>query len=236
MLDSTSATIVVIEDELEIREFFCLLLRRDGHKVLSADTAEQGLELVGKGAPDLIIVDWMLPGMSGIDFVRNLRAMGLRSSPILMVTAKADSESIVAGLRAGADDYLTKPFEPNVLRVRIQALLRRRQWGVEIQEQEEISLGPLKLDMRGHRLLNSGEEILLTASEFKLLSVLVQNSGKVFSRDDLILKVQGAGINVSGRTIDTHIFTLRKKLGNIGDFIETVRGVGYRLKILGSEV
>lgn len=222
------ATILVVEDEDEIRDLIGLHLVREGHQVVEAESGEKALELFRSKRFDLMVLDWMLPGFSGIEVIRRLQPE-LRVCPVLMVTARADNRDIVAGLEAGADDYLTKPFDPQILMARVRALIRRRAL-LSDEPQTVVELGGLKLDMQTYEVQCQGETINLTPSEFKLLSALAQNRGKVLTRDSLIENVQGEGVSVVGRTVDTHVFGLRKKLGGCADVIETVRGVGYRVR------
>jgi two-component system, OmpR family, phosphate regulon response regulator PhoB len=227
--------ILVVEDEGEIRELIALHLRRDGHTVDTASSAEEANPLIDQNDYDLLALDWMLPGASGLEITRSLRRKSNRDDlAILMVTAKAESHDIVEGLEAGADDYLSKPFEPSVLVARVRALLRRSRRnasGVEVAEETNvIRVGELSLFPESYEAKCGNEPIQLTASEFKLLLALAHNRGRVLTRDSLIEQVQGEGVSVVGRTVDTHVFGLRKKLGACADVIETVRGVGYRVK------
>jgi two-component system, OmpR family, phosphate regulon response regulator PhoB len=179
-----------------------------------------------------MVLDWMLPQMSGIELLKTLDQEAASKIPVLMVTAKAEPENIVQGLEAGADDYITKPFEPAIFSARVKALLRRSsaQKSAEDSEQKEINIGPLSLNTETYEVKLSGEVVHLTPSEFKILSTMASSQGKVLTRDHLISVVQGDGISVTGRTIDTHVFGLRKKMGEASDWIETIRGVGYRVK------
>lgn len=223
------AQILVVEDETEIRELMALHLLRQGYRVHECASAEQAAEVLKSVTPTLLILDWMLPGLSGVDLLEHVRRKNLNSS-VLMVTAKSEPADIVMGLESGADDYLTKPFEPAVLLARVKALLRRTQ----LDSAREVSvavleLGVLKIDLSSYEVFVENEMVHLTPSEFKLLATLVKNRGKVMTRDRLIDEIQGEGINVVGRTIDTHVFGLRKKLGR-WDGIETIRGIGYRVR------
>lgn len=229
---SKSAQILVVEDESEIRELIVLHLQREGHSVTEAENAERAMAAIGAKHFDLVVLDWMLPGASGLDLARTLRQRPeLRATPILMVTARADTHDIVAGLEAGADDYLTKPFDPPVLLARMRALLRRKLF-LDSGEQgsSKFELGDLRLDAATYEVTCKDGPIMLTPSEFKLLHALALNRGKVLTRDSLIEHVQGEGVSVVGRTVDTHVFGLRKKLGECSEVIETVRGVGYRVR------
>ena len=232
--------VLVVEDEEEIRELVALHLRREGHTVETAGSVEEAQALLDSGKFGLLALDWMLPGMSGVEMTRRIRK---QSSPdevaILMVTARAESNDIVEGLEAGADDYLSKPFEPQVLIARVRALLRRGRRlkdGGKPTLGEVIRMGGLELDPNSFEAKCEGAPVQLTASEFKLLLALANNRGRVLTRDSLIGLVQGEGVSVVGRTVDTHVFGLRKKLGTCADVIETVRGVGYRVKPDHSEI
>lgn len=226
--DKASAQVLVIEDETEIRELISLLLLRQGYRVQQSASAVEGLELLKKTEFDLIILDWMLPQMSGLEF---LKAVPPLKTPILMVTAKSEPQDIVSGLESGADDYITKPFEPSVLTARVRSLLRRTQLsGTKPVDSEVLSNGRIVMNLKTYDVKINGEPVHLTPSEFKILSEMMGSQGRVLTRDHLIDVVQGEGISVTGRTIDTHVFGLRKKLGAESDWIETIRGVGYRIR------
>jgi two-component system, OmpR family, phosphate regulon response regulator PhoB len=226
--------ILVVEDETEIRELIVLHLERDGYKVESVGSAEEGEALLNSKKFSLLVLDWMLPGMSGPQLARSLRKKSETSDVgILMVTAKAAADDIIAGLEAGADDYLTKPFDPAILLARVKAMLRRtRQASPQPIKQAEIKLGGLVMNPETYEVHCGDSPISLTPSEFKLLLALAHNRGRVLTRNSLIDHVQGEGVAVVGRTVDTHVFGLRKKLGDCADVIETVRGIGYRVKAI----
>ena len=224
--------ILVVEDEADIRELLSLLILRQGHTVKQCSSGVQALEVLTSqfSRPfDLVILDWMLPDLSGIEVLQALRKQG-STMPVLMVTAKADPESIVQGLESGADDYVTKPFDPTVLMARIKALLRRSQEKLSSEDADVLRFGDLTMNLQSHEVHCHGEELHLTPSEFKILASMAQNQGRVMTREQLIAVAQGEGVTVTGRTIDTHVFGLRKKLGACADWIETIRGVGYRIK------
>lgn len=225
--------ILIIEDEMEIRDLIALHLKREGLLVDAVGSAEEADALLKSNKYALLVLDWMLPGANGISIAKRLRRESdFAETGILMVTARAEASDIVEGLEAGADDYLSKPFEPSVLIARVRALLRRS------QRQPKDAETPMKIFRVGGLSLNSetyeakcNDEVLnLTPSEFKLLLALAQSGGRVLTRDSLISQVQGEGVSVVGRTVDTHVFGLRKKLGSCVDVIETVRGIGYRVK------
>ena len=228
--------VLVVEDEPEIRQLVALHLKREGLRVDTAGSAEEAVALIEKQSYGLLLLDWMLPGASGLDITRSIRRRADRDDlAILMVTARAEATDIVMGLEAGADDYLTKPFEPAVLLARVRALMRRhRRTNSEPVEKdgenEVLRAGNLALYPAIYEVKCAGETLSLTPSEFKLLTALIQNRGRVMTRDSLIGCVQGEGVSVVGRTVDTHVFGLRKKLGACSEIIETVRGVGYRVR------
>lgn len=232
-MSEAPAQILVVEDETEIRELMALHLLRQGYRVRECASSEEALKALQEQQFSLLVLDWMLPGLSGVDLLSQLRRSKVQAS-VLMVTAKTEPNDIVMGLESGADDYLTKPFEPAVLMARVKALLRRSQISEAAGEPSStVQLGGLKINFETYEISVDGEALHLTPSEFKLLSAMIQNRGKVMTRDQLIDQIQGEGINVVGRTIDTHIFGLRKKLGSWSDGIETIRGIGYRVRMEG---
>jgi two-component system phosphate regulon response regulator PhoB len=225
--------VLVVEDEAEIRQLIVLHLRRQGFEIDEAADGLQARTLLETRAYDLAVLDWMLPAISGLELTRWTRQQpGLASLPILFVTAKGEPEHIAAALDGGADDYLTKPFDTVVLMARVNALLRRKDWmgsAPSASGTRRLSLGELVLDPDSFEATIGSEKLELTRSEFRLLECLLQNQGKVCTRESLIGRIQGEGVNVVGRTVDTHVFGLRKKLGSYADAIETIRGVGYRV-------
>ncbi len=220
------AKILVVEDETDIRELIVLHLSRVGYQVEAVSTGGDALRRLETESYDLLVLDWMLPEKSGLEVLREVRkTVGHEKLAILMVTAKGASSDLVLGLESGADDYLVKPFELSVLMARAHALLRRS----EKTSNEMLTLGALEIDEAAHEARLEGKAISLTPYEFKLLVTLAQHKGRVLTRERLILEVQGGGVSVVERAIDTHVFGLRKKLGESADLIETVRGVGYRI-------
>jgi two-component system phosphate regulon response regulator PhoB len=227
----TSQHLLIIEDENEIRELIQIILKRQGFQVTALTSVEEfHAHLAAKPGEnyDLIILDWMLPGQSGCDFLKDLRKnSSWKNIPIIMVTAKAEPNEVVLGLESGADDYLVKPFDGSVLLARVKALLRRLSPDVKATQ---LQWDGLQINLESYEAFLQGEKLPLTPTEYKLLVVMVQHHGKVFTREQLVQVVQGEGVNVIGRTIDTHVFSLRKKLGAFGDKIETARGIGYRFR------
>ena len=217
--------ILVVEDENDIRELIMLHIGREGHMVETCGNGAEALKMLQEREYDLVVLDWMLPEKSGLDITREIRKIAKHDSlGILMVTAKSSNSELIMGLESGADDYLVKPFELSVLMARARALLRRTE-----KKSGNLELGPLIIDENAHEAKLHGEMIALTPYEFKLLATLAHNKGRVLTRDRLIQEVQGDGVAVVERAIDTHVFGLRKKLGECADLIETVRGVGYRI-------
>jgi two-component system phosphate regulon response regulator PhoB len=240
-MPNVKTRVLVVEDESDIRQLIVLHLKREGFDVESCDDGEQARQLLTDGAFDLVILDWMLPSLSGLELTRWLRKRGgSNGAPILFVTAKTEPEHVATGLDAGADDYLTKPFDTLVLMARVNALLRRRDWlksqPTTSSTSSPLVLGDLSLDGQTFEVTLAGQKLDLTRSEFRLLECLMMNQGKVRSRESLIEEIQGEGVNVVGRTVDTHVFGLRKKLGPYADVIETIRGVGYRVRFSPSSV
>jgi two-component system phosphate regulon response regulator PhoB len=227
-IDMAKSKILIIEDEVSLVEVLTYNLEREGYEVVVASEGKEGLRKGQTHLPDLIILDLMLPGMSGLDICRELRASPKASAiPILMLTAKAEETDQVIGFAMGADDYVTKPFSVKVLMQRIKVLLRRA--ANPEPAGEIIELAGIKIDKRCHQVSVAGEPLPLTPTEFRLLETLVRQPGRAFTRYDLMDAAVGDTI-VLERTIDVHIKTLRRKLGDAGSHIETVRGVGYRFR------
>ena len=224
-----TATILVVEDEPAIQELISYSLRQAGYVVFCAEDAEQAMSVVNDALPDLVLLDWMLPGMSGVELARVLRhATRTKTIPIIMLTARADESDKIAGLEIGADDYITKPFSPRELIARIKAVLRRR--SPEISD-DMIEIGGLKLDPATHRITVNDQEVALGPTEFRLLHFLMSHSERVHTRSQLLDGVWGDHVFVEDRTVDVHIRRLRKALEIVAkdDLIQTVRGSGYRL-------
>ncbi len=223
-----SATILVVEDEPGIREVLKFNLGRHGHEVWTADDAETAQQMLRQSLPDLILLDWMLPGISGIELARRLKAdPRLKAVPIIMLTARAEEQDKVLGLDTGADDYLTKPFSPRELQARIQAVLRRR---APERTEEPVEVAGLRLDPVSHRVSCAGAGIDLGPTEFRLLHFLMTHPERVYSRAQLLDQVWGDHVFVEERTVDVHIRRLRSALEASGHdrLVQTVRGAGYR--------
>lgn len=228
---STRKTILVVDDERDITELLSYNLKRAGFDVAVASSGRQALTAVEAQIPDLIVLDVMLPELSGVEVAGRLRANPrVAHVPILMLTAKTEEVDQVVGLTVGADDYVTKPFSMKVLLARVEALLRRSQRSPAMTSEERmITLGPVSCNPETHETSVDGTPIKLTLTEFRLLTSLIQASGRVLSRATLMSKAMGPGVTVTERTIDVHITAIRKKLGASANLIKTVRGVGYRL-------
>ncbi|MDD5295355.1 MAG: phosphate regulon transcriptional regulator PhoB [Rhodocyclaceae bacterium] len=223
-----AANILVVEDEPAIQELIAANLSRAGHSVLRATDAETALRLVREALPDLILLDWMLPGMSGIDLARRLRAdVRTRDVPIIMLTARGDERDKVVGLDTGADDYITKPFSPRELVARIKAVLRRR---APQATEDPVEIGGLRLDPATHRVSGGEQPMSLGPTEFRLLHFLMTHPERVHSRSQLLDQVWGDHVFVEERTVDVHIRRLRSALepNRFEHLVQTVRGAGYR--------
>ncbi|PJX25413.1 phosphate regulon transcriptional regulatory protein PhoB [Advenella sp. S44] len=223
-----ASTILVVEDEPAIQELISVNLSFAGHKVLRALDAEQAKVLINAELPDLILLDWMLPGSSGLNLARNLRGSErTRDIPIIMLTAKSSEADKVEGLESGADDYITKPFSPKELMARIKAVLRRR--APQLTD-DEIEIAGLKLDPVSHRITGNGANLPLGPTEFRLLHFFMTHPERVFTRGQLLDQVWGDHVFLEERTVDVHIRRLRKALepSNHHNLVETVRGSGYR--------
>lgn len=225
-----SRRILIVEDERDIAEMVAYNLERGGHTPTISSDGQQGLQLALAEVPDLLLLDVMLPGLSGLEVCRQLRANPATAQvPILMLTARAEEADELVGLSVGADDYITKPFRMKVLLARVEALLRRAQPMPEDDGSAIVTLGLVSADQHLHAASVQGQPTRLTLTEFKLLVALMQSPKRVLSRADLIAQVMGPGIIVTARTIDVHIASIRKKLGPAGNQIRTHRGVGYQM-------
>jgi two-component system phosphate regulon response regulator PhoB len=223
-----AATILVVEDEPAIQELISLNLEQAGYLPMRATDAEQAIDLVRDELPDLVLLDWMLPGMSGVEFARRLRTdRRTQDVPIIMLTARTEEPDKLAGLETGADDYITKPFSPRELNARIKAVLRRRAPQVT---NDAVEANGLRLDPISHRVTGHGKPLLLGPTEFRLLHFLMTHAERVYSRAQLLDQVWGDHVFIEERTVDVHIRRLRKALetSQHDHLIETVRGAGYR--------
>lgn len=223
-----AAKILIVEDEAAIQELIIYNLQQTGYETVSAENAEKAMSIINNALPDLILLDWMLPGMSGIEFARILRrGERTRLVPIIMLTARTQETDKVAGLEIGADDYITKPFSPRELIARINAVLRRL---VPEASDEVVEIDELRLDPVNHRVTAGNKEIELGPTEYRLLHFMMTHTERVYSRSQLLDRVWGDHVFVEERTVDVHIRRLRKALQLAGrdDWIQTVRGAGYR--------
>jgi len=225
-----SATVLVVEDEPQIQELVAVNLEHLGHKVVRAASAEEAEAAIRDALPDVLVLDWMLPGESGIALARRLRAAErTRELPILMLTARAMEQDKVSGLEAGADDYLTKPFSPRELGARIKAVLRRR---APQLSGDAVEAEGLRLDPATRRVTAKGHKVELSPSEFRLLHFLMTHPGRVYTRAQLLDHVWGDHVFIEERTVDVHIRRLRRELEPTGHdrLVQTVRGAGYVLR------
>ena len=223
--------ILIVEDEQAIREMIGFALKKAGLQLEEAADAEQAMVTIASNPPDLVLLDWMLPGMSGVELARRLRREDVTAKiPIILLTARVEENDRVYGLEVGADDYITKPFSPRELIARINAVLRRSR---AVSEERSLEFGGLALDPVGHRVQADGRRLDLAPTEFRLLHFFMSNPDRVYSREQLLDHVWGRGIFVEERTVDVHIRRLRKALAaqTYDRFIQTVRGAGYRFSI-----
>lgn len=227
----TGEKIVVVEDEEDILEVIRYNLAREGYRVSVARDGRKGLKLVRDEAPDLVLLDLMLPGLDGIELCRQLKADPVtRAIPIIMVTAKGEEPDIVLGLGVGADDYIAKPFSPRELVARVKAVLRRGPLREEAGAGERVVREGVVVDAVRFEVRVDSKPVTFTATEFRLLHFLASHPGRVFTRDQLLSRVIGEHAVVIDRNIDVHVRAVRNKLGAYRDLVETVRGVGYRLR------
>jgi two-component system phosphate regulon response regulator PhoB len=222
--------VLVVDDEEDILELVRYSLAKDGHRVRCVATGEEGLDAARHDVPDLIVLDLMLPGLDGLEVCRILKRDPKTSHvPIIMLTAKGEEADVVAGLELGADDYVTKPFSPRVLLARTRAVLRRRSAHMP-EDTVTLQVKDILINPQRHEVLVRGKPVILTHVEFRLLHYLARRPGWVFTRQQIIDNVRGDNYPVTDRSVDVQVVGLRKKLGPCGDYIETVRGVGYRFK------
>lgn len=224
-----SATILVVEDEADLAVLLRYNLEAEGFRVATAASGDEAVERIRDGVPDLILLDWMLPGISGVEFARRLRSdKRTKAIPIIMLTARSEEQDKLTGLETGADDYITKPFSPRELNARVKAVLRRR---APQMTDDMVQVGGLRLDPASHRVTGNSTPVDLGPTEFRLLHFLMTHPERVHSRTQLLDQVWGDHVFVEERTVDVHIRRLRKALEptELDRLIQTVRGTGYRL-------
>jgi len=223
-------SVLVVEDEEDIMEVIRFNLEKEGYEVNQALSGEKALQLIEKKLPTLVLLDLMLPGINGLDLCRILKQNDrTKGIPVIMLTAKSEDADIVAGLEMGAEDYITKPFSPRVLLARVRTVLRRRETGVK-DDSSVIQVEGMQIHPGRHEVTMGENVVDLTPSEFRILHYLARRPGWVYSRDQIIDAIRGHGYVVTDRAIDVQVVGLRKKLGDYGKFIETVRGIGYRFR------
>ncbi len=221
-------TILLVDDEPDILEFVGYNLKKEGYQTLTATNGADALKITAENKPDLILLDVMMPGMDGVEVCDKIRQMpDIGDTLIAFLTARSEDYSQVAGLEAGADDYITKPIKPKVLLSRIKALLRRQ--GTSEKTGNVLEFEGLKIDLEKYRVHVDGEKLDLPRKEFELLSLLSSRPGKVFPREEILNIIWGHDVVVSGRTIDVHVRKLREKIGE--DYIKTIKGVGYKFEV-----
>jgi two-component system phosphate regulon response regulator PhoB len=224
--------ILIVEDEAAIRGMLMIVLEQAGFVPIAAAEVDSAQKILADSFPDLILLDWMLPGISGVEWARRLKKdPSFRELPIILLTARGEEEDKVRGLEIGADDYLTKPFSPKELVARIRAVLRRTG---KLQGSTQITLGGLILDTEQHRLTIDDKQLDVSPTEFRLMQFFMTHPDKVFSRTQLLDQVWGRSVYIEERTVDVHIRRLRKILGDYGkeDLVQTVRGFGYRFSLI----
>jgi two-component system phosphate regulon response regulator PhoB len=221
------ATILIVDDEEDILELLRYNLTKEGYRVVCAESGEKALAEIRRQPPDVVILDLMLPGVDGLDVCREVKAgADTAGIPIIMLTARTEEADVVAGLEIGADDYITKPFSPRVVSARVKSVLRRRR--TALSEGSALHYGDLLILPDQHAVRVAGQAVDLTATEFRILNALARRPGWVLSREQIVDAARGTDAAVTGRSVDVHIVSLRRKLGTCGECIETIRGVGYR--------
>jgi two-component system phosphate regulon response regulator PhoB len=222
--------ILIVEDEEDIQELVRYNLEKEGYRITSVETGEEALLAAKSERPELVVLDLMLPGVDGLEVCRLLKAdPSTQGIPVVMLTAKGEESDIVVGLELGADDYITKPFSPKVLLARLRAVLRRK-GREENRDTAVLTRKELSIDPGKHEVVLAGEKLDLTATEFRVLHFLARRPGWVFTRQQIVDAVKGEDYPVTERSVDVQMVGLRKKLGEYADYIETVRGIGYRFK------
>jgi two-component system phosphate regulon response regulator PhoB len=223
--------ILVVDDEEDLLELVSYKLAKDGYRVQCVGTGEEALKAARKQPPDLIVLDWMLPAVDGLEVCRRLKSdPKTRDIPIIMLSAKGQEGDMVAGLDRGADDYITKPFSPRVLAARVKALLRRKEADSKADQETTIDAHELSIHPGRHEVTLAGQPIELTYTEFALLQFLAKRPGWAYTRTQIVDAVKGEDYPVTERSVDVQVAGLRKKLGGFGSYVETVRGVGYRFR------
>ena len=223
-------SVLVVEDEEDIMEVIRFNLEKEGYEVNQALSGEKALQVIENNLPSLILLDLMLPGINGLDLCRIFKQNDrTKAIPVIMLTAKSEDADIVAGLEMGAEDYITKPFSPRVLVARVRTILRRRESGVK-DDSSVIQVEGMQIHPGRHEVTMGDNVVDLTPSEFRILHYLARRPGWVYSRDQIIDAIRGHGYVVTDRAIDVQVVGLRKKLGDYGKLIETVRGIGYRFR------
>lgn len=223
--------ILVVDDEEDLLELVNFNLSKEGYRVTCLSSGEDAVRRAKQEAPDLVVLDLLLPGLDGLEICRLLKSdPQTRNTPVVMLTAKGEEADVVTGLELGADDYITKPFSPRVLIARLKAVLRRRKVAATADSDGAIRVHELVIHPGRHEVLIGGEQVSLTLSEFRLLYYLAQRPGWVFTRSQIVDAVKGTDYPVTERSVDVQVVGLRKKLGDHGQYVETVRGVGYRFR------
>lgn len=226
-----ASSVLVIEDDEDIRELIRYNLEREGFRVTETATGEEGLVQVRARRPDLILLDLMLPGIQGLEVCRRIRASDDTATvPLIMVSAKGEEPDVVAGLEMGADDFVAKPFSPRELVARIRSVLRRGPAREQTAAAKVLRVGEIEVDRERHEVSVNGEEVRLTLAEFRLLQALASSPGRVFTRAQLVREITGGEHHIVERNVDVHVRALRRKLGEAGEMIRTVRGVGYKIE------
>ena len=229
---NAKVVILIIEDDPEIQELLSFAMSKEGWKLVQAKTGEEGLDLLKKGPVNCILLDIMLPGMDGLRALKKIKEIEqCRNVPVIMTTARGEEADIITGLELGADDYVVKPYSPKVLIARIRAALRRQEENAGQETAVVWQQGPLTLDAARHEALCGGKPLNLFATEFALLQHFLSHPDMVFSRNQIIAAIRGPDYPATDRSVDVQILGLRKKLGEAGDMIETIRGVGYRFRV-----
>lgn len=221
--------ILIVEDEKDIRDLIIYALQAKGYETISADDGEKALKMLKENKPDLVILDWMLPSVSGLEICRNIRRdKNIKNIPIIMLTAKITEDDKILGLDSGADDYITKPFSTAELNSRVKAILRR----IERNNNKKLKYADIEMDLIAHKIIRNGRKIKLGPKEYKLLKNFLEQPHRVFSRDQLLDRIWGENIYVEPRTVDVHIRRLRKAItaDNEINIIRTIRDAGYSLE------